>query len=326
MMWTVAKAARTFFTRHPLVAALCLSAALHLSLYGGWRMGKTLGWWEHQATWLLNWKKKLKPLKLQPPPALASQPEPAQREIPLIFTEVDPSTAVPEPPKNAKYYGAQSTRAANPDAAIESVVPKADGKQDKMVRLQDVPKPGPQPLQPSLPPEKAPEPEPPKAKSEPIGDLAKAKPDAALGQAPVVPRERPRTLAAARQQRAMLAGEQMKQDGGTHERGKLALDVAGTAFGSYDAALIAAVQQRWYDLLDVTQFAQRSGKVILEFRLHYDGRITDLKVDGNEVGEMLGILCQRAILDPNPYAPWPSDMRRAIAKNYRDVLFTFYYN
>jgi membrane protein involved in colicin uptake len=118
----------------------------------------------------------------------------------------------------------------------------------------------------------------------------------------------------------------MKQEGGVHERGTLSLDVARTPFGSYDAALIAAVQQRWYDLLDATRFAQRSGKVVLEFRLYYDGRITDMKVDGNEVGEMLGLLCQRAITDPAPFAQWPSDMRRAIGKNYRDVMFTFYYN
>jgi len=118
----------------------------------------------------------------------------------------------------------------------------------------------------------------------------------------------------------------MKQDGGTKQRGKLTLDVAATPFGSYDAALVAAVQQRWYDLLDTTRFAQRSGKVVLEFRLHYNGRITDMKVDGNEVGEMLGLLCQRAVLDPSPFPQWPSDMRRAVEKTYRDVMFTFYYN
>ena len=118
----------------------------------------------------------------------------------------------------------------------------------------------------------------------------------------------------------------MKQEGGVRDRGQFALAVARTPFGSYDAALVAAVQQRWYDLLDNTQFAQHSGRVILEFRLYYDGRITDMKVDGNEVGEILGTLCQRAVLDPSPFAQWPSDMRRAIGKNYRDVMFTFFYN
>ena len=51
-----------------------------------------------------------------------------------------------------------------------------------------------------------------------------------------------------------------------------------------------------------------------------------MKVDGNEVGEILGWLCQRAILDPSPYAKWPSDMLRSIGTNYREVMFTFYYN
>ena len=95
--------------------------------------------------------------------------------------------------------------------------------------------------------------------------------------------------------------------------------------GPSDAAFIAAVQERWYNLLDSTQFAQRSGKVVVEFRLTYDGRIIEMRVAGNEVGEMLGLLCQRAILDPAPYAPWPADMRRLIGGNYRDVTFTFYY-
>jgi hypothetical protein len=203
--------------------------------------------------------------------------------------------------------------------------------------VEDVPKPSPQPLQPAPAPEKIPEPVESKPKGgDAPGDLAKAKPevikkpndgqaDMATGQTPVVQRERPRTLAAARQQKAIV-GEQMKQEGGIKERGKFSLNVARTPFGSYDAALVAAVQQRWYDLLESTPFAQRSGKVVLEFRLYYDGRITDLKVDGSDVGEILSLLCQRAVLDPAPFAQWPSDMRRAIGKNYRDVMFTFYYN
>ena len=88
-----------------------------------------------------------------------------------------------------------------------------------MVRVEDVPKPNPQPLQPAAPPEKSPEPAETKPKGGEIpGDLTKAKPeeikkpsdgqaDLGLGQAPVIQRERPRTLAAARQQKAALAGE-----------------------------------------------------------------------------------------------------------------------
>jgi len=31
------------------------------------------------------------------------------------------------------------------------------------------------------------------------------------------------------------------------------------------------------------------------------------------------------VLDPAPYGVWPSDMRRMVGANFRDVTFTFYY-
>lgn len=334
--------ARDFVIRNPLITALIISLIIHLALFGGWKLGQRLGWWQHQATWLLHWnKKKASLLKT----ASVPQPlAPRQKEIPLTFVEVDPTQAAPEPPKEAKHYGVANTKAANPDAVVEKPVPKIEGKQDKVPLLADNPKPQPFPLQPSPPPEpvKPEEEPPPKPKaSEPPGDLAKlkpeeakpvetkppeVKPDAAIGEAPVVVRERPRTLAAARQQKAMLAGDRMRQEGGVKQRGRVSLDVKATPFGAYDAEFIAAVQQRWYNLLDSTPFAQRAGKVVLEFRLNYDGRITDMKAGDNDVGEMLGLICQRAVLDPAPYRPWPSDMRRLVGANYREVTFTFYYN
>jgi hypothetical protein len=220
---------------------------------------------------------------------------------------------------------------------VETTTPKIDGKQDKVMRTENIPKPVPFPLQPAAPPEAtAAEAEAkPKAAENP-GDLALAKPserkisdgtaDAAIGEAPAPPREKPRTLAMARQQKNMLAGEKIKQDGGTRQRGRLVPNVKASIFGAYDAAFIAAVQQRWYDLLDNGNFTQRSGKVVLQFRLNYDGRITDMEMTDNDVGELLALICQKAVLDPAPYAKWPSDMRRMVGENFREVTFTFYYN
>ncbi|HUR47787.1 MAG TPA: hypothetical protein VMZ27_18020 [Candidatus Saccharimonadales bacterium] len=338
MQWAKANNLRNFMVRQPLLLALTASLLIHVSLYGGWRLGKHLHWWDHQATWLLNvFKKKPKPLTPAQLQQLAAAVQP-KREIPLTFVEVDPSTVALEPPKEAKYYGAKNSTAANPDPVIQSLKPKVDGKQDKVVRLEDVKKP--QPLQPAPPekeqpkkPENTLQPTQPAQKKPDPGDLAMAKPvekikapdGAAQMGTPEKPKEKPRTLAAARAQKN-LVGEQMKQEGGSKLRGKLAFDVKATPFGSYDAQFIAMVQQRWFDLLESTQFGQRSGKVVLEFHLYYDGRITDMKVNGNEVGELLGLLCQRAILDPAPYAKWPDDMRRMVAANFREVTFTFYYN
>jgi hypothetical protein len=113
---------------------------------------------------------------------------------------------------------------------------------------------------------------------------------------------------------------------GTKVRGRVSLDVNVTPFSSYDAAFIAAVQQRWYDLLDSSHFPRSSGKVVIDFILTYDGRITDLKVRKNEVGEILALLCQRALLDPTPYARWPDDMRQMIGASKRSASLTFFYD
>jgi hypothetical protein len=104
------------------------------------------------------------------------------------------------------------------------------------------------------------------------------------------------------------------------------LDVRGTKFGAYDAAIVAAVQQHWYDLLAERKFAgEGMGKVVLEFHLNSNGKITEMKTTETEVGAVLAVICQRAVLDPSPYAEWPSDMMREIGRNYREVRFTFYY-
>jgi hypothetical protein len=319
---------RVLMARHPLASAFAISLVLHLFFFGVWKTGQHLGWWQHQATWLLNWHKKkmAKPArKFLKFPDIASARQP---EVRLTFVEVDPSVPVQEAPKDAAFYGTKSTRAANPDDTKDTEIPKIDGKQDKVMRTEDVPKPKPFPLQPAVEQandDKEMEPK-PKALDTP-GDLAKAKPTDGvnLGTGEAEKRQRPRTLEQARAQN-QLAGQKAKVDSGTKIRGRVSLDVKVTPFSSYDAAFIAAVQQRWYDLLDSSQFAQRSGKVVLEFRLTYDGRITDLKVSDNEVGEILSLLCQRAILDPAPYARWPDDMRRMIGGNYREVTFTFFYN
>jgi hypothetical protein len=314
--WAELKGLREWLVRNPLTTAFSLSFAVHLALFGGWKIGDKLGWWKHQATWLLEiTKKKHKPdtrlVKLTPPKA-----PPRGQEIPMTFVEVDPSTAALEPPKDSKYYGAHSSLAANPDPKIETQIPKIDGKQEKMVRLENVPKPGPQPLQPTPPPKET------KPREAP-GDTYR-KPDDKSTQINAKP-EKTRTLAKAMERNPSLAGQKLRQDGGVSRRGHASFDVIGSAFGAYDAAVIAAIQQRWYDLLDNTPFTHRTGKVQLEFHLNVDGSVTELRMLDNDVGENLAGLCQRAIVDPAPFGPWPEDMKKKVGKDFREVLFTFYY-
>jgi len=273
-----------------------------------------------------------------------------------MFVSVSPAQATAEPPRDAKFYSDKNSRAANPEADKITDTPKIDGNHPELVKTEDVERPKFTPLQPALPPEPAkekppPTPEPPKetkppppepVKEAPVeikpkpaytpGDLTLAKPAAtprpAEGEADEAKPQRPRTIreALARQQQDRLPGEKMKQEGGVSRRHELAsLDTKATPFGAYDAALVEAISQRWFTLLDERDYASDSrGKVVLQFVLHYDGRVTDMNMAENTTGEVLGLICQKAVLDPAPFAAWPSDMRRTLGDT-RHIQFTFYY-
>ena len=311
MYWVESRNVRDFVVRNPLAAAFAISLVIHLTLFGTWRVGKHLGWWDHQATWLLNLHKK-RAVKVLAKQNQAQQRAP--REIPLTFVEVDPSVVTAEAPKDTKFYGVANAKATNPDATVEVEKPKVEGKRTEVPKTEDTPRFNPQPLQPS-----------PGSLGN-AADPAKAvEPPKEDGNTITIPsKEKPRTLAAAKQQKNIV-GEKVKQDGGAKRRGQISLDVAATSFGAYDAAFIAAVQKRWFDILDNTSFSQRPGKVVLEFRLKYDGTIVEMRQSQTDVGEVLGLICQRAVEDPAPYAPWPRDMRATFTQGYRDIRFTFVY-
>lgn len=317
-----------------LVLALGLSLGLHLGSFGIYEAGKALNLWDklHVPEWVHRFVQALTPTRAI---QAAKQPD-KPREAPLMFVAVNPSTPSVEPPKDARYYAAQSSRAANPEADQETGIPKISGEQDKVMRTEDSERPKPQPLRPALPPpEPAAEEVKPKATLRP-GDLTMAKPDDSTrkGEGKSTP-PRPRTLAEARAQLApndplKTAGQRARQDGGVRQRNiTSSLDAIGSPFGVYDAAIVAAIQNRWYDLLEERSYASdRTGKVVLIFKLNYDGRITDMSVVKEEttVDELLTLLCQKSVFDPSPYARWPSDMRRMVGADYREVRFTFYYN
>jgi hypothetical protein len=292
-----------------LALALALSLAAHLLAWEGYELGKQLGVWQrlHLPAWVHRLTQKNEKVPV------------VNYEPPLEFVTVEqPST---EAPRNAKYYSSQNSRAANPEADRNANVPQLNGKQTEIAKTEDVTRPNFSKLQPAAPPAN-PQPEARRPMLDP-GDLTLAK----LEDSQQQQQERPRTLKQVAAQQNRLPGPQMKQEGGIHRQALVpSFDAKATPFGVYDAVFIEAVTQRWYDLLDSQQFARdRSGKVILQFHLNYDGRISDMKVTENTVGEMLGYVCQKSVMDPAPYAKWPTDMREIMNADYREITFTFYY-
>jgi outer membrane biosynthesis protein TonB len=323
---------------YPRARALVLSLLLHALLLAGLELGHRTGLWQTR----LFFSKKSLEVDAETARLLAEAKqrlEEIEREVPLIFVQVDPQQATDQPPEAAKYYSALSSKAANPDTTRDELTPRIEGQQDKVAKTQDTPRPEAQPLQPAPPPppqaaETKPQPEPTPQPSVRPGNLAVPKsPDLLAKEAlkqpkPIETPPRPRTLADARKQMSGLAGEKMKQEGGARRFSlEPSLDVRATPFGAYDAAIIAAIQKRWYDLLDERPHAAGySGKVVLEFRLNSNGQVSDMRVSDYSVTEILALICQRAVQDPAPFAPWPDDLRRMVGKDHRDVRFTFYYN
>jgi hypothetical protein len=315
---------RLAYTR--LAWALVISVGIHLLGYGTYEAGRKLNLWQslHVPAWLQ------KVARLHPAP---KPPPRASDEVPLVFVDVNPQAATKEAPKNTPYYSSRNSQAANPDADKDTGVPKITGTQTQVLKTEDTPRSPLDKLQPDFSRlTQNQEPEPPKPTSpQPPGDLAMARPDVTLRpDAGAADEARPRTIKEAllRQHRNQLVGEKMKQEGGVRQRLEMtSLDARATPFGRYDAEFIEVVQSRWYDLLDNLSYdGYRRGKVVVQFHLNYDGRITDMKVVDNNVGELLGLLCQKAVLDPAPFEKWPGDMRRMADKDYREIRFTFYYN
>jgi hypothetical protein len=305
--------------------AFAVSVAVHLLVWGTYETGRKLHVWEriHVPEWI-------KTLTPSSPKAAKKEQTPVEREAPLVFINVNPQNATTEPPKNAKYYSSHSSKAANPDANRDTDTPKIAGSQTQVAKTEDTPREKFEKLQPSPPAAQDQSEAKPKPTLSP-GDLTMAKPDlnprSDDGNAE---RPRPRTLreAMARRQMDRIPGQKMKQDGGVARHTDYSMvDAKGTSFGQYDSDFIAAVSQRWYDLLDNIRYdGYQHGKVVLQFHLNYDGRITEMKVAESTVGEMLSLLCQKAVLDPAPYAKWQREMRLMIGSDSRPIQFTFFYN
>lgn len=298
--------------------AIVLSLLLHLFGWGSYELAKKTGVWQR-----LHWPERLRLAQKKSPPP------PPQDSEPTIFLDVDPDQATTEAPKDAKYYSSKNSRAANPDENKDSTEAKLNGKQTDVPKTKEIPRvpnAKPEPAKPPPQPKKESQPEQPKPTERP-GDTKIAKQETSPEKPEEKP-ERPRTIREALAQRSgLMPSMQMKQEGGTRRQALVpSLDAKATPFGDYDSRFIAAVTQRWYDLLDSQQFASdRSGKVTVRFHLNYDGSVTEAKIVDNTVGDLLSYVCVKAITDPSPYAPWPSDMRRMVGANFREIAFTFYY-
>lgn len=256
------------------------------------------------------------------------------------FIETDASQVTGEEPKNARFYSANSTVAANPEnpSGKTGDTPYLDGKETRLASTENVhPLPPGAPAAPAPKPVEAPavKPQPTAPKpAEPVKDLPETgikvveeKKLAMLEQ----PAESPRRI----RQRPAPAGSGSSRDIATAKShatamgvsriGIAAFNVAGSPFGEYDKALIFAVQSRWYAVLNEKRMDVHAGTVVLKFDLRADGSVANMQVVENNAGFDLGLYCQKAVVESAPFAPLPESLQRLIGSDAREIVFTFYY-
>jgi outer membrane biosynthesis protein TonB len=333
---TVSEAESANAAERMLLWAVVFSLCIHLAVFGGWKWGQAHGLWKHLSlpAWMEMGRKNLTANI-----ARALPPVKKPQEAPMLFVDVDPALATETPPEKPKFYAPNNSVAANPVKTTPSDLPQIDGTQNKVVKTiaegaKTVP------LQPSPPKEEKAD----TSESKPLpkttyapGDLAMAKPtekpreekgtsdsDQGTAAQPEPKHERPRTINEALARMGTPAPKS-RENGGV---AKLALDSSmdamRTSYGEYDRDFIEAVRSRWYALLENRQY-NIPGRVVVEFDLHSDGRISDMRPPaGDEADELLRVICQQAVLDPAPYAKWPQKMREEVP-DPRHLKFTFFY-
>jgi len=295
--------------------ALAVSLALHLIFWGGYAVAKHFDL--ARKLHLPKWAQRF----MAPPPVQAKQPKPPSE--PFMFVDVREAQSLVEPPKDAQRYSDRNAIATNPDANKELNEPKIDGEKNELQKTEDAGKR-------NKFDQLMPDPVKPEAESKPKlapGTMTVAKADLR----PPQEKQRPRTIRDAMLQKQQTPGPRSKQDGGVAKRGQISQDVRMTGFGAYDRALIQAVENQWYNLLDNLSYDNyQQGKVVVEFTLNYKGSISDLKVLESTVSERLALMCEKAIRDPasagGGYGEWTREMRLAVGEDSRRITFTFYYN
>src|SRR5512133_499914 len=296
-----------------LAWALVLSLVFHATMWGGYVGGKrAFSWVElHRPSWLIPLKlvqrKPVPPKKpLEVPVLTLVQPPIPARDL-KSFVDVSPAQATTEPPKDPKFESLRNSQAANPDIDKESDIPKISGDREHIIKAADTPKRDRVALQPIIPPaaqpDKQEQPE-EKPKPKPIpGDMTVAKAEPAPKPSTdddKAERPRPRTIkeALARLPDTSVPGRKMKQTGGVKRRLEIsAMDAKATLFGAYQQSLVAAIVQRWYDLLDERAYTmENGGKVVVNFSVHYDGTVTGVNIGSNSTGaEVLGYVCVKSV-------------------------------
>lgn len=136
---------------------------------------------------------------------------------------------------------------------------------------------------------------------------------------------RPLTLAeASGENRVKVARDKAAESGKLPATPAIDVSLAISPFGAYDAEMRSAILRRLQVMSEYSgEQAGATAEVEATFRLQHDGTLQELRITKAPADNPpLADRCRKAIAEAAPFAAWPSDMRRMLGQDYRDVRVT----
>ncbi len=117
----------------------------------------------------------------------------------------------------------------------------------------------------------------------------------------------------------------LRNNVGVNRIGTVAVDARFSNYGDYAQRMREAVQSSWWDIIDRMRFESAlSGTVVVRFKLHRDGSVTDATILYEDVPRLMALACKDAVQSPAPFDVWRADMVALFGES--DVItFTFQY-
>ena len=223
----------------------------------------------------------------------------------LRFIETNP-LANQAVPKTTPFTSSRNQTAAQPvpeKMPTNSPLPKSDGTSDSLRIAQGKPRSIDQS-------QAAPATQPSVSMAAPV----KAAPPPGPGKSAAQPSPAPVPVAANpdRPRASVPSGTYgllLRRPVGVNRAGSIAVDARFSNYGDYTQRMLEAIQSSWWSIIERSRFEGLSrGNVIVRFRLHRDGTVTDAQVLRSEVTRVMTLACKDAVMAPAPYDIWRADM------------------
>ncbi len=135
------------------------------------------------------------------------------------------------------------------------------------------------------------------------GKPVEAKPLAPPSAAPRDP-ERPKATVS-----SGTTGLILKNNIGVGRAGVIAIDARFSIYGDYTQRMMEAIQSSWWDIIDRSRFeTMAQGRVVVRFKLHRDGTVTDAQILWKDVPNIMAFACKDSVMAPAPFDVWRPDM------------------